>query len=94
MAGTIRISEPALRWLTEEAERIAANFGETAGRDFQARIDDALTRLLAFPEMTARGKIPGTRTLVVNRRTLLTIIFRDGDLIVASARSHFQSDEG
>lgn len=90
MAGAIRISAPALRWLTREAERIAEDFGERAARDFQTRIDEALQHALAFPSSAVRGRIPGTRTLVINRRTILTLVMRDGDLIVAAARSHRQ----
>lgn len=94
MPRAIRISEEALRWMVREAERIAEDFGSTAAKDFQTRIDSALQQLAEFPGMTERGKIPGTRTFVVNRRTILTIVERDGDLVVAAARSHRQDEDG
>ena len=93
MARTIRISEEALRWLVQETETIARDFGGAAARDFQTRINDAIERIAVFPGMTERGKIPGTRTFVVNRRTILTIVERHGDLVVAAARSHRQNGD-
>lgn len=93
MSRTIRISEEALRWLEQEAETIARNFGGAAAREFQARINEAIERITIFPGMTERGKIPGTRTFVVNRRTILTILERDGDLVIAAARSHRQDED-
>lgn len=92
MARSIRISAPALRWLEAEAERIATDLGAGAARQFVARIDEALNRIAAFPAMTERGKIAGTRTIVVNKRTILTLVERNGELVVAAARSHRQED--
>lgn len=94
MSRTIRISEEALAWIVREAERIAEDFGPKAAKEFQARIDKSLLQISEFPGMTERGKIPGTRTFVINRRTILTIIERDGNLVVAAARSHHQDDDG
>lgn len=92
MPRRVRISEPALRWLEQEAERIAARFGAVAAADFSKRIDLAVENLAAFPEMAKRGRIPGSRTITVFGRTVMTIVERDGDLVIAAARSHWQQD--
>ncbi|HWV20305.1 MAG TPA: type II toxin-antitoxin system RelE/ParE family toxin [Devosia sp.] len=94
MPRAIRVSEQALRWLAREAERIAEDFGLSAAKEFQTRIDNTLQQIAEFPAMAERGKIPGTRTFVVNRRTILTIVERDGYLVVAAARSHRQDEDG
>jgi hypothetical protein len=56
------------------------------------RIRKTIEAIAAFPNITKRGKIPGSRTITVYKRTVLTIVERDGDLNVAAARSHWQAD--
>jgi plasmid stabilization system protein ParE len=92
MARRIRISDPALRWLEREAETIARDFGPAAAQQFKERIARAVEAVANFPSMTKRGIIPGTRTITVHRRTVLTFVDRDGELVVAAARSHWQAD--
>lgn len=92
MARRVRISEPALRWIEREAERIARDFGVPPAQEFRDRITKAVEAVTAFPSMAKRGKIPGTRTIIVHRRTVLTFVERAGDLVVAAARSHWQGD--
>jgi plasmid stabilization system protein ParE len=92
MAKRVRLSAPALRWIEGEAERIARDFGPAVAQEFWDRIKAAIEAVAAFPNMTKRGRIPGSRTIVVHKRTVLTFVERDGDLIVAAARSHWQVD--
>jgi len=92
MALRVRLSEPALRWIEREAERIARDFGAVSAQEFRDRIAKTIEAVAAFPNMAKRGKIPGTRTITVHRRTILTFVERAGDLVVAAARSHWQSD--
>jgi plasmid stabilization system protein ParE len=92
MARRVRLSEPALRWIEDEAERISRGFGAAAAQEFRDRIRKTVEAIAAFPNITKRGKIPGSRTITVYRRTVLTIVERDGDLVVAAARSHWQAD--
>jgi plasmid stabilization system protein ParE len=91
MAKRVRISEPALQWI-EQAERIARTFGATAAEEFKHRISTTVEAIAAFPNTTKRGKIPGSRTVTVYKRTVLTIVERGGDLVIAAARSHRQGD--
>jgi len=92
MARHVRISEPALRWIEGEAERIARAFGGAAAREFRDRISKTVEAVAAFPNITKRGKIPGSRTITVYKRTVLTIVERNGQLVIAAARSHWQAD--
>lgn len=92
MARRVRISEPALRWIEQETERIAREFGTKPAQEFRDRIAKAVEAVAAFPSMAKRGKIPGSRTIIVHRRTVLTFVERAGDLVVAAARSHWQGD--
>jgi plasmid stabilization system protein ParE len=92
MAKRVRISEPALQWIEQEAERIARTFGANAAEEFKHRITTTVEAIAAFPNMTRRGKIPGSRTVTVYKRTVLTIVERGGDLVIAAARSHWQGD--
>ena len=92
MPKEVRISEPALRRLERMAEEIASEFGRAAAVAFRSRIDTAVKNLAMFPQMTGHGDIPNTRIVIVNNRTLLTIVERDGELVVAAARSHDQKD--
>jgi plasmid stabilization system protein ParE len=92
MAKAVRVSGPALRWIEQEAERIAGTFGASAAEEFRDRIKAAVEAVAAFPNMTKRGTIPGTRTITVHKRTVLTIVERDGGLVVAAARNHWQGD--
>jgi plasmid stabilization system protein ParE len=92
MAKAVRVSEPALQWIEQEAERIAGTFGAVAAEEFKDRIKTAIEAVAAFPNMTKRGRIPGSRTITVHKRTVLTIVERDGALVVAAARNHWQGD--
>jgi plasmid stabilization system protein ParE len=92
MSRRVRISEPALRWIENEAERIAENFGHPAAAEFKKRLEKAIENLADFPQLTKRGAIPGSRTMTVHKRTILTIVERDGELVIAAARAHWQGD--
>lgn len=92
MSKGVRISEAALHWIELEAERIAEVLGRLAAEEFRNRIDTAVRNVADFPHLAKRGKLPGSRTITVHRRTVLTIVERDGVLVVAAARSHRQGD--
>lgn len=92
MPRTVLISEAALQWLEQEAERIAGQFGSSIANEFRDRIKTAIENLADYPHMAKRGAIPGTRTITVHRRTILTIVERNGALVVAAARGHRQND--
>jgi plasmid stabilization system protein ParE len=92
MPKKVSISEPALAWLERMAEEIASEFGRGAAVAFRNRIDTAVKNLAIFPQMTGHGDIPNTRIVIVNNRTLLTIVERDGEVVVAAARSHNQEE--
>lgn len=92
MPRSVSISEPALQWIEQEAGRISAEFGAAAAKAFKKRINTAIANISAFPGMTERGEIPGSRTVTIFKRTILTLVERDGELVVAAARSHWQED--
>ena len=88
----VTISEPALQWIEREAKRISADFGPAAAQAFKKRINTAILNIAAFPHMTARGAIPGSRTVTIFKRTILTLVEREGEVVVAAARTHWQDD--
>ena len=92
MARRVRFSEPALKWIEREAGRIAQDFGAVPAQEFRDRILKAVEAVAAFPGVAKRGKIPGSRTMVVHKRTVLTFVERGETLVVAAARSHWQGD--
>jgi plasmid stabilization system protein ParE len=92
MPKSVRVSEPALQWVEQQAERIALDFGINAAGEFRKKFFEALDNLEQFPGIAKRGKIPGSKNLMIGRRTIITVVERDDELFVAAARSHWQDD--
>jgi plasmid stabilization system protein ParE len=92
MPKSVRVSEPALQWVEQQAERIAFDFGDKAAEEFRKNFFEALDNHEQFPGIAKRGKIPGSTNLTIARRTIITVVERDDELFVAAARSHWQED--
>ncbi len=91
MGRSVRISENALRWIEAQAEEIARH-DILAAQRFTQKIQDAIAKLSEFPRLGPPGMIRGTRTLLIDRRYILTVRERNGELEIAAARSHWQKD--
>jgi plasmid stabilization system protein ParE len=76
----------------QQAEHIALNFGDRAAEEFRKDFFDATDNLEMFPGIAKRGKIPGSKNLTVGRKTIITVVEHNDELVVAAARNHWQED--
>lgn len=86
----VRFSPKAERWFLDKISEIAEE-RPSAARNILERLEKQTRLLTAFPRMTERGLIPGTRKISL-KPFVLTARIRNGELEIIAVRFAKQRD--